>query len=141
MENHCPGPRENTATWGETRSSEEAAELQTGALNVTQVEALQALHDTVQSRGMAEKHMWSQELGNAPSWSCTALNCLFLLLQPAERVTTATCYNGISPAVSELAEMRVSSAPCPALVDWLAQGHPGAIPMGFGQGDRGLTAQ
>lgn len=102
-EKHRPGTRENPAAWGETRSSEEAAELQTGALNFAQVEALQALHDTQQSRGMAEKHMQSQELGNTPSRSCTALNRLFLLSQLAERVTTTACYNGISPAASELA--------------------------------------
>lgn len=62
-------------------SREDPAELQTGAFHVTQAEALQALLNPERSCGMAEKHT---QLGNTPSWSRTALNCLFLLSQPAE---------------------------------------------------------
>lgn len=90
-------PRDSSSMEG---SSEEPAELQTGALHVTQVEAFQALLNPEQSCGMAEKHT---QLGNTPSWSCTTLNCLFLLSQPAERVMTTTCYDDISPAASKLA--------------------------------------
>lgn len=109
-------------------SSEEPAELQTGAFHVALAEALQALLNPEESCGMAEKHT---QPGNTPSWSCTALNCLFLLSQPAERVMTATRYDDILPAVSELAQRQVPSAPCLSLTGQLEQGHP-KHPMGLG---------
>lgn len=82
-------------------SSEEPAELQTGAFHVAQAEALQALLNPEQSCVMAEKHT---QLGNTSSWSCATLNCLLLLSQPAERVMTTSRYDDISPAASELAK-------------------------------------
>lgn len=127
------GPRDPSSIAGR---SKQPAELQTGAFHVAQAEALQALLSPEQSCGMAEKHT---QLGNTPSWSCTTLNCLFLLSQPAERVMTTTRSDDISPAASELAHRQVSSSPCLSLTGQLEQGDP-EHPMGLGWGDCGLMA-